>query len=455
MTETSLPFGSEFSPSQINLPELIVICEKFSGNKDALESAILNKYFFYHGSGSEKNKKTLAMNCRLGLKAYGVIDENSVITPLGLNMLSVKDDSNTLYTIFAKHILLNLNGMGFVQCIRDMTISLETINLTTLRQALAERGIHYPSGGKHPSMMRLWLEKAGVFIGSRWQLNNDRINEILGIDDGMEALRGLTPLQRAFLLSLANSGVSEPQPANHIVRLAETTYGVKFPEKSLPKEVLNGLEAADFITTYKTTAGRGAKPFLVAPTEKVEAEIVAPLIKQLEEQTDPKLTALLIKSIPEILAEMKSKDVYLSGLALEALAFKLLRILGMDYLATRLRAESTGGSEVDLLFHSARLIYSRWQVQCKNTALVSLDQVAKEIGLVQITYASVIVIISTGKISDNARTFANRTMKQTNLSIVFVDGKDIDRISSDPVTIVDIFNREARATMQLKKFDLR
>jgi site-specific DNA-methyltransferase (cytosine-N4-specific) len=454
MPETTLPFGSEFSPSQIHLPELLSLCEQFSGNKEELESAILSRYFSAHGRGSEDNQRKLAMNCRLGLKAYGIIDGNCVITTLGKKLCDLKDNENALYVAFAKHILLNLNGMGFIQCIRDMTVALETINLTTLRQSLAERGIHYPSGGKHPSMMRLWLDKAGIFVGSRWQLNNDKINEILGIDDSMEALRRLTPLQRAFLLALANSGISDPQPANQIVKLAETTYGVKFPEKSLPKEVLNGLSDAGFITANKTTSGRGAKPFLVAPTEKVEIEIVSPLIKQLAEQTDPKLTALLVKSIPEILQEMKSLDTYISGLALEALAFKLLRILGMDYLATRLRAESTGGSEVDLLFHTARLVYSRWQVQCKNTAHVSLDQVAKEIGLVQVTYANVIVVIGTGKISDSARTLANRTMKQTNICIVFVDGKDIERISTDPSAIVDVFDREARATMQLKKLDL-
>jgi site-specific DNA-methyltransferase (cytosine-N4-specific) len=453
MSEVKLPFGSEFSPSQIKLPDLLKLCFQFSGKKEELEAAILNKYFSSHGRGSKSNQKKLAMNCRLGLKAYGLIDETCSLTSFGQNLFNIKDE-NILYTEFARHILLNLNGMGFVQCIRDMNTSLETINLTTLRLSLAERGIHYPSGGKHPSIMRLWLQKAGVFIGSWWQLDNDRINEILGTDDSMEALRSLTPLQRTFLLALANSGIKEPQPANQITKIAEATYGVKFPEKSLPKIVIKSLVEAGFITAKKTTSGRGAKPFLIEPTKKLEVDLVVPFIKQLEKQTDPKLTGLLIKSIPDILKEMQSTDTYVSGLALEALAFKLLRILGMEYLTTRLRAESTGGSEVDLLFHNARLVYSRWQVQCKNTSHVTLDQVAKEIGLVQVTYANVIVVISTGKISASARKLANRTMKQTNLCIVFVDGDDIAKISSNPSAIVDVFDREARAAMHLKKLDL-
>ena len=454
MSNAKLPFGSEFSPSQVSLPELLAYCKEFSGNKDKLEVAILEKYFAAHGRGNESNKKTLAMNCRLGLKAYGLIDENSNITLFGLKLFDIRNNEDELYKEFAKHILLNLNGMGFVQCLRDMAIALEPINLTTIRHALAERGIYFPAGGKHPSMMRLWLEKAGVFIGHRWQIDDDKVNDILGNSDSIDALRELTLHQRYFLLALTNSGVESPQPANRIAKIAETTYGIRFPDKSLPKEVLNSLINAGFISAEKTTDGRGAKPFLVSPTDKAKNEIIAPLIKQLEEQTDPNLTKLLVKPLPEILAEMQSTDTYHAGLALEALAFKILRILGMDYLATRLRAEATGGSEVDLLFHSSRLVYSRWQVQCKNASLVSLDQVAKEIGLVQLTYANVILVITTGRVSDSARIFANRTMKQSNLCIVFVDGEDIAKISENPACIIDVFEREAKATMQLKKLSL-
>ena len=108
-------------------------------------------------------------------------------------------------------------------------------------------------------MMRLWLAKAGVFVGSRWQVDPYRIEDILGLNpDQFDVLAGFTPEQRAFLRALANSGTSEPQPANEIAKLAEATYGVAFPEKSLPKLVLNALEEAGYITARKTTAGRGA-----------------------------------------------------------------------------------------------------------------------------------------------------------------------------------------------------
>jgi site-specific DNA-methyltransferase (cytosine-N4-specific) len=457
---SSLPFGSEFSPSQIDLRQLLELIDTHEGNQPALQAAILATWFAEHGAGADpekaaKNRNTLAMNCRLGLRAYGIIDTAASFTAFGRELYVLRADDKALYERLAKHILLNLHGMALIQCIRDMAAAGDEVNLTTLREQLAERGVHYPPGGKHPSMMHLWLEKAGVFVGARWQVDDIRLQEVLGTDPHMyRQLAGFTLEQSAFLRALANSGVTEPQPANEIVKLAAASYGVKFPEKSLPKMVLNALVEAGYITATKTTEGRGAKPFMIAPTPKLQAELIEPLFDQLKEHTDPKLLDLLRKPLADILTEMASDDRYISGLALEALAFKLMRFLDMDYMATRLRASATGGAEVDLVFQSARLVYSRWQVQCKNTAHVSLDDVAKEVGLTAFIKSNVIVIVTTGTVGGEARRYANKIMRDSNLAIVMLDGPDLQRITGNAAQIVDVFNREAQAAMKLKHLDL-
>src|SRR5439155_6996871 len=112
------------------------------------------------------------------------------------------------------------------------------------------------------------------------------------------------------------------------------------------------------------------------------------------------------------------------GLALEALAFKLMRLIDLAYVATRLRGTATGGAEVDLIFEASRLVFSRWQVQCKNTSRVSLDDVAKEVGLTHFLKSNVIVIVSTGQIGPEARRYANKVMTDSNLCIVMVDKDD-------------------------------
>jgi site-specific DNA-methyltransferase (cytosine-N4-specific) len=453
--KSDLPFGSEFSPSQIELPELLEMAMTHAGDVKALQAAIQARFFSTHGAGNAKNQATLAMNCRLGMKAYGLIDEDANLTDFGRELYSIKNDEPKLYEALARHILLNLKGMALVQCIRDMTAAGELVNLTTLRSGLAERGIHYPSGGKHPSMMRLWLAKAGVFVGDRWQVDDLRLAAVLGAEPtDYGVLSHFSKEQRAFLLALANTGVTDAQPANEIAKLAAATYGVKFPEKSLPKLVLNALIDGGYITATKTTEGRGAKPFLVTPTAKLNAEIMAPFLDQLKDQTDPKLLDLLRKPLADILVEIDSTDRYIGGLALEALAFKLMRLLDMRFVATRLRAQVTGGAEADLIFESDRLVYSRWQVQCKNTSRVSLDDLAKEIGLVNLLKPNVIVMVSTGDIGAEARRYANKVMAETNLCIVMIDHTDLNEIRSNPTHIVDAFNREARHAMALKQLDL-
>jgi hypothetical protein len=450
-----LPFGSEFSPSQIELPVLLDLATLHEGNPKALQGSIQARFFSTHGGGDAGNRNTLAMNCRLGMKAYGLLDEEAVLTDFGRDLIAIKDDEARLYEMLAQHILLNRQGMGLVQCIRDMTAAGEAVNLTSLREALATRGIGCPRGGKHPSIMKLWLEKAGIFVGGRWQIDDLQLQKVLGANpDEFGVLAHFTPEQRAFLQALANTGFTEPQPSNAIARLASATYGVKFPEKSLPKQVLRALEDAGYITVTKTTGGRGAKPFMVTPTTKMEAEVLMPLLDQLKDQIDPKLLDLLRKPLEEILVEIDSDDRYIGGLALEALAFKLMRLLGMDYAATRLRAQATGGAEVDLIFESARLVFSRWQIQCKNTNRVALDDVAKEVGLTHFLKSNVIVIVSTGDIGSEARRYANKIMKDSNLCIVMIDRTDLNAIRQNPVHIVDAFNREARATKALKQLEI-
>ena len=184
------------------------------------------------------------------------------------------------------------------------------------------------------------------------------------------------------------------------------------------------------------------------------ADVIEPLLEQLKTQTDPKLVALLRKPLPDILSGLSDKRRHVKGLALEALAFKIMRLLDMDYVATRLRGSQTGGAEVDLIFQSARLVFSRWQIQCKNTPRVALDDVAKEVGLTHFLKSNAIVIVSTGKVGPEARRYANRIMRDSNLAVVMIDGDDLKLISKSPARVVRVFQREAQHAIKLKKLEI-
>jgi site-specific DNA-methyltransferase (cytosine-N4-specific) len=130
-----------------------------------------------------------------------------------------------------------------------------------------------------------------------------------------------------------------------------------------------------------------------------------------------------------------------------------MRLFDMTYVATRLRAQATGGAEVDLVFDSARLVFHRWQIQCKNTDRVALDDVAKEVGLTHFIKSNAIVVVSTGDIGAEARKYANKVMTDSNLCVVLLDRADLENIRTNPSFVVDAFNREARHAMTLKKLE--
>ena len=189
-------------------------------------------------------------------------------------------------------------------------------------------------------------------------------------------------------------------------------------------------------------------------TGKCNREITEPLLAQSESLVGSDLRPMLRKPMADVLAEVKAEDRHMRGLALEALAFKLMRLIDLTYVGTRLRGDETGGAEVDVIFESDRLVFSRWQVQCKNTVRVSLEDVAKEVGLTHLLKSNVVVMVSTGEIGAEARRFANVVMQDSHLCIIMVDRDDLDAIVQEPTTIVDVFNREARHAMKIKKPDV-
>jgi hypothetical protein len=456
MVKSDLPFGSEFSPSQIDLVRVLEIAQEHSGDWRAVEDAIGREYFDSY-STSAYNRGKLANNCKLGMIAYGVLHRDGTLTNFGQQLLSLKEAPDRMYEVFAQHILLNLKGLVVIQTVQDMQTRGERVNLRKLREWLQERGIHFPRGGKHASIMRLWLEKAGVVTSTNWQIDTNRLEEIIGISgDAIDELSMFTTEQKAFLKTLSNIGETGPYWSNDMEKMASTTYGVKFDEKNLPKTVLYPLEKAGYISLGRGTKkpGRGAKPFKVSLTDKMKSELVGPVIECLESQAHADLRPMLRKPLAEILKELSAADRHIKGLALEALAFYIMRLIDLKYVATRLRGEVTGGAEVDLIFEGARLIFSRWQIQCKNTRSVSLDDVAKEVGLTFQLKSNVIMVVSTGSISSDARRYAQSVMSTTNLNIVLLDSTDLQKIANNPTYIADALHREAERAMEIKKLEL-
>ena len=130
-----LPFGSEFSPSQIDLPKLLEIVHANQGDRDQLLAGILQEFFSEHAKKTTdaakqaKNRRTLALNCRIGLSKYGIIDEDANFTDFGKKLYGLRGVPAHLYDEMARHILTSLHGMRLISAIQSMAAAGEDLTL--------------------------------------------------------------------------------------------------------------------------------------------------------------------------------------------------------------------------------------------------------------------------------------------------------------------------------------
>ena len=448
MKENELPFGSQFSPNIIDLQDVL----KFTGEKEGktiqeFVRLLADRYF-----SSSSTPEKMAGNMKIAMTSYGIITDGEIhFTDMGRELLALQDKKE-LYAAFAKKILLYRNGLKLVETLRQLELNGETATNASVNHALIAQGFQLRQTSNNAQVMKLWLEKANVLNG--WRINEAKLSELIGIESReIGQLRELPPEQYYFLLALCNASTTSTEEAfiaTDIRNLATAAFQFEFDEKSFAGRVIKPLQEKDLIAAEKTTEGRGAKPYIVRLTDKTKREVTEPLLEQFRDQVGSPLAEAYCKSFAVLREEMDSDDRYQKGLALEAFAIKIMRIIGLDFVKTRYRDIQTGGAEVDVIFDSARLAYNRWQVQCKNTATVTIDMVAKEVGLSHMLKSNVIVMVTTGHLTTDARLYARRIMEDMNLCILTLEKEDIDAIIENPTSIVSILSTQAENVKRVK-----
>src|SRR6202041_2048330 len=86
---SDLPFGSEFSPSQIQLPTLLEFAHEHGGDWRAFEATIKAKYFGQNQT-SDYNRGKLANNTKLGMIADGIIERDAKLTDFGKKLYQLR-----------------------------------------------------------------------------------------------------------------------------------------------------------------------------------------------------------------------------------------------------------------------------------------------------------------------------------------------------------------------------
>jgi hypothetical protein len=448
-------YGDQFDEDKTPLIALLELCVACAPSRVNFQEELRARYFEGHGRDPAKrdqNSKTMAMNCLLSLNAYGFIQLSErgtsyLVTSLAKDLLTLKESERDVFRRFAIHILTNLEGLLLARLIERIRARGEQVTLEYLGEEMNDLGIKTPPSSTYISTMRSWLAKAGVFRESGYEVNWDVIYNLLNIDaEFIDKLYQLNPEQKYFLLSLATLDVRTLTPSNKVANHTRSVYKIRLTTKNLVKDVLEPLEALGLIETQKTTSGRGAKPHLVCLTAKGQNEILEPLINNLASLTE--LTSSdLNRPFEDVVADLDVPDKYIRGVALELFAIWIIRLLGLRFSNWRLRHfQSTGGGEVDVMAASDKIVYSRWQIQCKNNTKtdIDVDVIAKEIGLTFTTHADIVMVVTTTRFTSSAVNFANQVTNNSRYYVILLEGEDVKRIVEDRTCIIDILNVKAR-----------
>ena len=446
------PYTQQFSMAQTPLRRLLPILRQNQGQRAKLKAAIASA-FFKHTKSPEK----IAGNTVIALNSHGIIDAKAILTAFGKILIGLNPDA--AQTAIAKNILRNLGGFQVVEALREMKLGGHKVSLIALTDELKQRGLKVSSNSSDLSGICGWLQAAGVLNG--WEVVEQKYSEIMGISaKTIDALKDLNAAQIGFLRAMLALNIQEFSNYISVVKHAETLYSgqVTYNWKMLDKEILQPLEQAGLVEVRraaKSTAGaRGGKPAEIKPTEKFEKEVATPILESLFKNSGLK-DLRKIRSIPlsTLVADVKQNaDIGLKGEALEILAIRFCQLLELEFMGWRETDEKvSAGGEVDGMMHSARLIYSRWQIQCKATDKITYETMAKEYGVSAVSLASVILIVSTGELTPSAVKYRAHITQKTPLNMIVIDGHALDEIVKDPSAIGGILESQARDAMKLKE----
>ena len=459
-------YGDQFDKVKTPLLDLLQLCTENNGDRPALQEAIRESYF--PGHGNSDNSKKMAMNCLLSLNAYGLIsftdktNKQYDMTDISRELVELaREDARnhldgvdtlgpehtpSMFRRFAVHILTELNGLLLLRLIENIRARGEQVTLEYLGEEMNDLGLKIPPNSTYISTMRSWLAQANVFHLTSYEINWDVVYDLLHMDAvAINRLYDLSPEQKYFLLSLVSLDAVEFMPSNAAANHARSVYSVRITTKNLVKDVIEPLEERGLIESRKTTVGRGAKPHDVRLTQQAQNDLLKPLLESLSLVTEL-TTAELNRTFESVVADLQSEDIYIKGIALELFAVWIIRLLGLRFSQWRLRSkEATGGGEVDVMAASDKIVYSRWQIQCKNVrSVVTVDTIAKEVGMTFATRADVVMVITTSSFSGDAVSYANLVTDTNRQYVILLDGNDIERIIKDRARIVDILNIKAR-----------
>jgi Restriction endonuclease len=458
--QLKLPNMNEFSPGVLgpgSLRHVLELVDHAAGDKESAIAEIEKLGTIRQTTGIQKRKR--AANVLIGMSQCGLVEKaghkvTATLSPLGKKILACATVNET-NSEFAKHLLQNCHGLQLIDVVQTVRMRLEPVDVQNIRDELRVRGYAVTENEGNPSKIRAWLEEAGV-IDAEWNVDEAILKSLIGATSSTVGAWGaLDRPQRVFLeetklLDLAAGG--EWISVRHIKRICEAKYGRSiFPEGRLREDVIDPLKFAGWIEVGGIGKGRGGDSGNVKAEAQLRDLVISLPIDVLGSMP-PDLRSRMSTPLSEILRDLKSADTYKKGLALELLALRLTRDIGLFPVCFRERSNKTQGAEVDLVANGVHLCFSRWLVQCKNAKTVHVDDLAKEVGMAVVLKAHVIVLVTTGNFTKTVTQYANGLASSSALQTVLIDRNVLQRYAaSGGSAVIDWCRKTAYDVLALKR----
>lgn len=463
MPERHLAASPDFSPGIVGsiqgVLRVLVLDEQLG--RDAVIESLRLAYFqdsaSSHQSDEDKREqqRKRANNVLIGLREYRLATDEGRLTTLGRDILDAGAAGNE---IFARHILLELDGLDVLRAVRDLQEQQKVVGKDTLAAELrTSYGFVMPRDTtKHLTMLN-WLRPAGVLPAKGYDIAEDVVLRLTGVairdvDDWQ-----LMPLpQQAFLQALKRVAEHDPtreHPVRVILDQAELEFGHLYRGGQTAKDIISPLEAGGWLRSTGKSGGRGAKSGAVTAAERLQALDLAKVQRFHTPPLPPDLRVQMNKPLSVIASDLLAADTFVAGIALELLALRMAISLGLMPTELRKRDDKTGGGEVDLLAEGVHLHHSRWLFQCKNQkAAVPVSALAKEVGMAVLLRAQVIVIATTSRFASSVPEHARQVAETTAMQVVLVDGETVrSYMKSGDDVLKRHFHKVAGETLRQKQ----
>ncbi|MGQ0713051.1 MAG: restriction endonuclease [Gemmatimonadaceae bacterium] len=447
---SAIPVGTQFAPSLLSLRNFVKAFIAHSGDPAAIKDAVWKPAVRVKAKAKSPTKRTRSLPVEAAIQ-YQLLDKDYKATVLAQDLAATKTDDH-LYELFARHILLNCGGLRVLEGITQMEADNLRITGDSLARFLTEQGFNVTEHNTAINSLRMWLEKAGVLDG--WKIDHVRREEVVPLSDEQIAiLASFRPPLQGFVRALCRAEPSGWTNAATIRDAAEAHDHIKIGRMSLPNEVLKPLKAAGLVE-YKSGGTVGGKSAQVRTTPKFEADVLNAFMANTIKDLDAAVSDYYRRRPADIFAELDATDTFVKGRALEAFAIMVMRQMGLRFVGWNKRApDSTAQAEVDVVLSGTiGAVHTRWQLQCKNTPSTKLDTrgVASEVGLIPVTQATHILIISRGGFTDEAVYYAREIMKKTAISIYMLGPTDYATIQKDTAKLLTILRLQSQFIGQLQ-----